>query len=617
MLAQDPAERPKAVDVAAELSALLAHRGVHRTPPMGAEMRADALNNRAVSLVDLALYDEARQNLREAMAIDPCHPEAVFNNALLAWRAGEVTDRGALDRVRQAISTHNGWEAKLLEAWIHIERGDEKGAWSVLDKVAEHAAGAVRGTRAVARASRAVRDTIREIACFRACRLTADALAISHDERRVIVGGRDGKVGIFDIASGRQEARFDAHTGYVFGVALTRDGRRVYSAGWDKMFTAHDVETGERVFQFKQRGSVSLLVLSPDEERAYTGNHSGHFRAWSITKGTTTEIGDYLKLPHDASILSAAYTPDGKTLLVGGEDNVLRWLDPKTGNVTHSVKLSSRPQGIAFVKENGRDILLLGRSDQQVTLHDITTGEQIGALRGLQSSVGILAVSANGRWIVCSDGLHWSLWDLAARRCVRTFEAPALLTGAAFLANGELVTLDWAGWVRRYAIEAPTPAPMIVALPRRGRELAAARVAVNAALNEATSALQAGNIDEAIAAARRARDAKGFERAPDVIEVWERIASCAKRTGIRAVWPIDRFGPVSASSGFAIDGQRRFVATADKNRQCDDLDIGNERSAKKPPRNRVSLGRTFFTRHAFFCEWETLSHWYVQLPAYR
>jgi WD40 repeat protein len=217
------------------------------------------------------------------------------------------------------------------------------------------------------------------------------------------------------------------------------------------------------------------------------------------------------------------------------------------------------------VKENGRDILLLGRSDQQVTLHDIATGEQIGTLRGLQSSVDVLAVSANGRWIVCRDGLHWSLWDLVARRCVRTFEAPALLTGAAFLANGELVTLDWAGWVRRYTIEAPTLAPMIVALPRRARELAAGRVEVDAALNEATLALQAGNIDQAIAAARRARDAKGFERAPDVLEVWERIASRAQRTGIRAVWPVDRFGPVKAPSGFAIDTQRQFVATADKN----------------------------------------------------
>jgi len=563
MLARDAAERPKAIEVATALSDLLARRGVHRTPPMGAEMRADALNNRAVSLMDLALHDEARETLREAISIDPVHPEAVFNDALLGWRAGEMTDRGALDRVRQAISTHNGWEAKLLEAWIQIERGDEKGAWSVLDKVAEHAAGAVRGTRAVARASRAVRDNIREVQSIRACRTTADALAISHDERRVIVGGRDGYVRIFDLATGHETHQFAAHDEYVFGVALTRDGRRVYSAGWDGVFTAHDVETGKRVFRKKQPGKHSVLVLSSDEKIAFTGTHSGTFRAWSITKRTAKAKGDYLTLPHDGSIMCAAITPDGKTLIVGGEDDILRWMDPQTGEVRHSIKLSSRPQEIAFVKENEREVFLLGRGDQRVTLHDLATGEETGSLRGLQSSVGIIAVSRDQRWTVCNDGLFWSLWDLASRRCVRTFEAPALITGAVFLANGDVVTLDWAGTVHRYAIETPTSAPMIVALPHRARELTAGRVAVDAALHEAASALEAGHVKEAIASARKAREAKGFERAPDVLEVWNRIANRAIRTGIRAVWPVDRFGPVKASSGFAVDPSQRFVATAD------------------------------------------------------
>lgn len=564
MLAQDPASRPKAVDVAAELTEMLTRRGVvHRAPPTGAEMRADGLNNRAVSLLDLDLRDEARQNLREAIAIDPCHPEAVFNDTLLAWRHGEMTDRGALDRVRQAISTNDDWEAKLLEAWIHIERGDEKGAWSVLDRVAEHAAGAVRGTRAVARASRAVRDAIREVGSLQACSGIADALAISHDERRVIVGGRNGSVKIFDLASGRCLQQFDAHGEYVFGVAMTRDGRRVYSAGWDGIFTAHDVETGKCLFREEQPGKLSTLVLSPDEKQAWTGSHSGILRAWSLTNDGAKSTGDVLSLPNDWSILSAALTPDGQSLLVGTEDDVLHWIDPQTGTVRKTLALSSHPEQIAFMKEDGRDILVLGRKDQQVTLHDIETGEQVGALKDLQSWVNEVAISPNGRWLVCSNGLHWCLWDLPERRCVRTFEAPALITGAIFLSNGELVTLDWGGAVRRYAIEAPTRAPILVALPRRARELASGRVAVDAALQEATSALEAGRINDAIASAKRARDAKGFERAPDVLDVWERIAQRAKRTGIRTIWPVDRWGPAKGSSGMTVDPSRKYLATAD------------------------------------------------------
>jgi len=47
-----------------------------------------------------------------------------------------------------------------------------------------------------------------------------------------------------------------------------------------------------------------------------------------------------------------------------------------------------------------------------------------------------------------------------------------------------------------------------------------------------------------------------------VLEVWERIANRATRAGIRTVWPMDRWGPIKASSGMAVDASRQFLATA-------------------------------------------------------
>ena len=562
MLAKDPTDRPKAAEVAEELTAMLASRGITRKPPAGAEMRAAALNNRAVSLLDLDQREEARKNLQEALAIDPCHPEAIFNDTLLAWRAGEMNDRGALDRVRQAISTSDRWEAKLLEAWIHIERGDEKNAWKVLDRVAEIAAGAVRGTRAVARASRAVRDGIRELKSFRAMPGTADAMAVSHDERCVIVGGRNGEVGVFDLTTGRKEHSFAAHKEYVFGVAMTRDGHRVYSAGWDDVLTGHDVETGKRIFQHELGGKASAFELSGDDKKAWTGTHSGTLRSWAFTKRSTKKA-DVLVLPNDMSIQCISLTPDGQTLLVGGEDRSLLWMDPKTGEVRQTITLASQPYSFAFAETYGRKILLVGRADQHVSIHDAATGEEIEALRGLQSWVSAMAMSRDQRWLVTSNGLHWSLWDFPARRCVRTFEAPALITEAIFLSNGELLTLDWDGMVRRYVLDAPALAPMLVALPDRTRELAKDRVAVDAALQDAEQSLAQDKLAEAIAAARRARKTKGFERAPDVLAVWNRLALSAERTSIRAVWPERTWGPVHASSCMAVDRARTVMATAD------------------------------------------------------
>ncbi len=563
MLSSKPAQRPKATEVASELSTLLSRRGVYRAPPENADLRANGLNNRAVSLLDLDLRDEARPLLSQALAIDPCHPEAVFNDTLLAWRTGEMNDRGALERVRQALSAKAGWEAELLEAWIQIERGDEKSAWLVLDRVAEHAAGAVRGTRAVARASRAVRDSVRETASFRGCPQTADGLAVSPDETRVAVGGRDGCIRIFNLAQGQCERRIQAHSGYAFDVAFSPDGRRVYSVGWDSVFTAHDIQSGIRLFTQEMPGNLSALVLSPDEKRAWVGSYNGIFRAFALEEGKAKPIGDWLSLPHDLSIICAVLTPDLQTLLVSGEDNTLHYIDAANGEVRKSLKLPSKAYSIAFFTETGREIMAIGQGDQRIALYDLKSGEIIGVLRDLQSWVNVIALSPKGRWAVSSNGLHWSLWDLPARRCIRTYEAPALITEALFLSNGELLTLDWSGMVHRYMLDEPSRAPTMVALPHRSRELAAGRSAVDAALAESSSALEAGQIGKALSAARRAREYQGFERAPDVLALWGRIAEKAERTGVRAVWPIDHFGRIKASSGLALNRASNWLAAAD------------------------------------------------------
>ena len=127
------------------------------------------------------------------------------------------------------------------------------------------------------------------------------------------------------------------------GVAITRDGRRVYSASWDETFAAHDVESGRQIFREQQPGKLSHLVLAADERRAWTGSLGGTLRAWALTDDRAAQVGDLLALPDDLSVMCAALTPDGKTLLVGGEDNVLRFIDVGWLGVQHRISTPDCP----------------------------------------------------------------------------------------------------------------------------------------------------------------------------------------------------------------------------------------------------------------------------------
>ncbi|MBM3302447.1 MAG: protein kinase, partial [Deltaproteobacteria bacterium] len=61
-------------------------RRYKREPPDEVRLLSDALNNRAVSLMDLNHAEEARVALKRALERDPHHPEAVYNMGLLEWQ---------------------------------------------------------------------------------------------------------------------------------------------------------------------------------------------------------------------------------------------------------------------------------------------------------------------------------------------------------------------------------------------------------------------------------------------------------------------------------------------------------------------------------------------------
>ena len=88
-LAKNPRDRyPTCLAIRHELASAyekIVKRRFSREPPDEMKLLADALNNRAVSLMDLNHREEAVQALRKAVEADPHHPEAMYNVGLLNW----------------------------------------------------------------------------------------------------------------------------------------------------------------------------------------------------------------------------------------------------------------------------------------------------------------------------------------------------------------------------------------------------------------------------------------------------------------------------------------------------------------------------------------------------
>ena len=183
----------------------------------------------------------------------------------------------------------------------------------------------------------------------------------------------------------------------------------------------------------------------------------------------------------DSGGASLAYSPDGQTLAVGGDDFV-RLIDARTREQLTETAVDGRAMRMAFTKDGSQLVVLfapdsfgqgLGNADAQITIRDAATLEPIGRSIEPEAFVGAyvgvwyaspqFAVTPDDRSLItASEDGELARWDLRTRKKTRTWRietglAPALavspngLTVAVGIKHGvQLVDLR-AGTVRTAA----------------------------------------------------------------------------------------------------------------------------------------------------------------------
>src|SRR5262249_15346253 len=111
-----------------------------RKLPQTVEMLADSLNNRALSFANLGKFAEAQHLWEQALQADPRHLGTTYNQGVLSWRRGELTDDALLKQLEIVRNVHEPrWQASYLLAQVHLERGDRAVAFSLLEEAAKQA----------------------------------------------------------------------------------------------------------------------------------------------------------------------------------------------------------------------------------------------------------------------------------------------------------------------------------------------------------------------------------------------------------------------------------------------------------------------------------------------
>jgi eukaryotic-like serine/threonine-protein kinase len=308
-----------------------------------------------------------------------------------------------------------------------------------------------------------------------------DAVALSPDGACLAAGGRDGRVSFRDVETGKELSptrptgpSIHGHASRICAMTFSRDGRTLFTAGWNSPIRLWDVATrtltdvmmgdaptipasGGTGVGVDDAHSVIAMALAPDGGTLVASYKNGRIIPWDLVTRTPRPMISFgigwansLAFSPDGNTIAAAggdgpielfalhvadpprrlggadrasyralaFSPDGKALASGDSNGILTLWDvsarqPRAVQRAHTNWLVT----VAFTPD-GRTLASGGR-DNVIRLWNVSDGELASTLRGHTGNVMALEFTADGKTLA-SGSLDDTtrLWRAALSRNV-------------------------------------------------------------------------------------------------------------------------------------------------------------------------------------------------------
>jgi WD40 repeat protein len=267
---------------------------------------------------------------------------------------------------------------------------------------------------------------------------------------RLVAGGDDGAVRLYDTAGGTLLRRYAGTGGVVLALAFAPDGAS-FAAGYSDGALIQWQAASDTVVRpfLGHTAAVDAVAFSADGSQLMAGDESGMAILWSVADGSQAFTFDHA----GAAVTSVAFSPaNAQRVLTGSSDRTARVWSTINGHLTeefapvfnNGTLVAGHSDAITSVAYSPDGTLVAtGSADKTAQLWDVATGSKLRTLSAHTDAVTGVGFSPDGKQLVTSSADHTAmLWDVATGNQLRTLQ-PCLspITAASFSPDGNLVAL--------------------------------------------------------------------------------------------------------------------------------------------------------------------------------
>jgi len=245
-----------------------------------------------------------------------------------------------------------------------------------------------------------------------------------------------GEVRVWEVVDERLHLIWQTHANLIQSLAFSPDCCRLAIGGQDGMIQLWDVASGALLWSARHANCVNRLAFSPDGKVLASAGNDSTARLWDSHRGTLLQA-----LWHPDPVFAITWSPNRRWLASGDSEGAIRLWEMQepnpAGRVQRFLGHTNWVKAICFSPDSR--LLASGSYDGKVILWDIVNGAIHQTLEGQTDHIQRVAWSPNGQLIASSglDRVIW-LWEVGQdnpRAVLKGHTAP--INGLAFTPNSK------------------------------------------------------------------------------------------------------------------------------------------------------------------------------------